>query len=298
MLSRISVVLTVLLAIVPSILTTHANPVLYPLISMPYEYIYANITVTNNDAYAKVNGTYPFVNDGYQNVSMSYPLPQNSTNVSVEVSENMPSWRYSDVNYSTVFGDLPVINWTIDPAPDKFAVEVDYEHAVPIIDKNFTYFYAMGTWKNLKGFYAKQTTAYVTVDISMESIGETETLEVHAYQILLDSTTQEWIWEPQNYTMSRINNTFRVKVTVTSAMFHPIKGDFLLTFEKAGIPESLPVDLNKDGVVNTLDLTIVAAAFRSKPGDKNWNAGADIDKNGQVNIIDISMVAKDYGKTA
>ena len=55
-------------------------------------------------------------------------------------------------------------------------------------------------------------------------------------------------------------------------------------------------DLNKDGKVNILDITIVAVAYGSKPGDPKWNALADLDKNGQINIIDISMVAKDYGK--
>ncbi len=56
-------------------------------------------------------------------------------------------------------------------------------------------------------------------------------------------------------------------------------------------------DLNKDGKVNIQDITIVAVAYGSKPGDPKWNAIADLDKNGQINIIDISMVAKDYGKT-
>jgi hypothetical protein len=57
-------------------------------------------------------------------------------------------------------------------------------------------------------------------------------------------------------------------------------------------------DLNKDGTVNIVDISIVAKAFNSKPGDPNWNVIADLDKNAMVNIIDMSMVAKDYGKTA
>jgi hypothetical protein len=57
----------------------------------------------------------------------------------------------------------------------------------------------------------------------------------------------------------------------------------------------LPTDLNKDGKVDILDVTIVAVAYRSEPGDNNWNAVADIDGNAQVNILDLSMVGRDYG---
>ena len=59
----------------------------------------------------------------------------------------------------------------------------------------------------------------------------------------------------------------------------------------------LPTDLNKDGKVNILDVTIAAIAYKSKPGDLNWNEAADIDKNGVIDIMDITKVAVDYGKT-
>jgi PKD repeat protein len=55
-------------------------------------------------------------------------------------------------------------------------------------------------------------------------------------------------------------------------------------------------DLNKDGIINIIDIAIVAKAFGSKPGDPNWNATADLDKNGWINIIDIATVARDFGK--
>jgi hypothetical protein len=56
-----------------------------------------------------------------------------------------------------------------------------------------------------------------------------------------------------------------------------------------------PTDLNADGKVNILDITVVAAAYNTVPGDEKWNAAADLDKNGQINILDVTMVAKDYG---
>jgi hypothetical protein len=57
-------------------------------------------------------------------------------------------------------------------------------------------------------------------------------------------------------------------------------------------------DLNGDGVVNMIDLSIVALAYLSKPGDPNWNPIADIaEPFGIINIIDVAAVAKERGKT-
>ena len=63
-------------------------------------------------------------------------------------------------------------------------------------------------------------------------------------------------------------------------------------------PENLLTDLNADGTINILDITIVAIAFGSRPESPGWNFIADLDQNGVINIIDITKVAKDFGKTA
>ena len=56
-------------------------------------------------------------------------------------------------------------------------------------------------------------------------------------------------------------------------------------------------DLDQNGKVNILDVTTVAKAYRSRPGDLRWNELADIDKNDVIDILDITKVAVDYGKT-
>jgi hypothetical protein len=55
-------------------------------------------------------------------------------------------------------------------------------------------------------------------------------------------------------------------------------------------------DINGDGFVNILDISIVAKAYGARFGDENWNEAADLDKNGIINIIDVAIVARDYGK--
>jgi len=62
--------------------------------------------------------------------------------------------------------------------------------------------------------------------------------------------------------------------------------------------KTLPMDLNKDGVVDMLDLWFVARAFGSEPGDLNWNPSVDFDGNGVINIVDLTLVALQIGKTS
>jgi len=58
----------------------------------------------------------------------------------------------------------------------------------------------------------------------------------------------------------------------------------------------ISTDLDANGEVNIVDVTIVAKAFGSRPGDEMWNPDADLDDNRVVNIVDITMVAIDFGK--
>ena len=58
-------------------------------------------------------------------------------------------------------------------------------------------------------------------------------------------------------------------------------------------PPQLPEDINDDGVVNIIDLTLVASNF-GKTGENI----ADINGDGVVNIIDLTLVAAAFGNTA
>jgi hypothetical protein len=56
-----------------------------------------------------------------------------------------------------------------------------------------------------------------------------------------------------------------------------------------------PGDLNSDWVSNIADISIVARAFGSRPGDVRWNQVADVNGDGVINIVDITIVAKAFG---
>ncbi|MDE0016930.1 MAG: SUMF1/EgtB/PvdO family nonheme iron enzyme [Candidatus Poribacteria bacterium] len=55
---------------------------------------------------------------------------------------------------------------------------------------------------------------------------------------------------------------------------------------------SLPTDLNKDGAVNVLDLTLVARDL-----GKTGSPAGDVTGDGTVNVLDLVRVAQDLGKT-
>jgi len=63
------------------------------------------------------------------------------------------------------------------------------------------------------------------------------------------------------------------------------------------LSRAISTDINGDGVVNIVDIALVAKAYGSYPGHSRWNPAADLDDNGTINIVDIATVAKDYGKT-
>ena len=57
--------------------------------------------------------------------------------------------------------------------------------------------------------------------------------------------------------------------------------------------ERIAADVNKDGVVNIIDLTLVASNF-----GKTGQNSADVNGDGVVNIIDLTLVAGAFGNTA
>ena len=50
-------------------------------------------------------------------------------------------------------------------------------------------------------------------------------------------------------------------------------------------------------IVDIFDITTVALAFNSEPGDSNWNTFADVNNDQLVDIFDIVVVALHFGET-
>jgi parallel beta-helix repeat protein len=59
----------------------------------------------------------------------------------------------------------------------------------------------------------------------------------------------------------------------------------------------LQSDVNRDGNVNILDVSMVASALGSHPGDPRWNSTFDLNHDNEINILDVVLVVKNYGKS-
>ena len=54
-------------------------------------------------------------------------------------------------------------------------------------------------------------------------------------------------------------------------------------------------DLNKDGVINSRDLSLVAARYNAKKGQANYSAGSDFNGDGIIDIYDLVIVSSNSG---
>jgi len=82
------------------------------------------------------------------------------------------------------------------------------------------------------------------------------------------------------------NMTQDQKSRLMLMQYTPLVGDIT---GPAGVP---------DGKVDIRDISLIARAFGSSPGQPGWNPICDLNGDGRINIIDISLAAKNFGLTS
>ncbi|WP_135603952.1 disaggregatase related repeat-containing protein [Methanococcoides sp. NM1] len=98
------------------------------------------------------------------------------------------------------------------------------------------------------------------------------------------STTSSYVWN----TDSSSDGTHTIEVVVSDGT-DQVTSQHVLTIIKI-LPRW---DVNKDGVVNILDVTIVAQNMGTKKPHPSW----DVNQDGEVNIQDLTIVAHYFGET-
>ena len=85
---------------------------------------------------------------------------------------------------------------------------------------------------------------------------------------------------------------YEIVVTVEKEGFEPVQTSRMLTI----IQCARTTDLNYDGGVNIVDMTMAAKAFGAVHGNSRWSKEADVNGDGKINIVDLARIAKDFGK--
>ena len=126
---------------------------------------------------------------------------------------------------------------------------------------------------------------------------------------------QEAIWHFVNFVGNYTPTTVSAKEMVNDANLHgagfvprtgqvvavicyPAYGTQITLIEVAlDSPLQGQGDINNDGSIDIHDAILLATAFRSKPGDPNWNSKADLNHDGAIDIYDAIIMAANFGKT-
>jgi YVTN family beta-propeller protein/parallel beta-helix repeat protein len=105
----------------------------------------------------------------------------------------------------------------------------------------------------------------------------------------------------QNGTLSFVWNTegvpYNQNYTITAIATIPLGINLTNnTLSTGPITVRILGDINGDGKVDGRDITIIAGAFGSVPGDPRWNPDADINQDGKVDGRDLVLAAANFGK--
>lgn len=102
-------------------------------------------------------------------------------------------------------------------------------------------------------------------------------------------------WTGGNYTLTLMVDPVPGETDTANNVF---TADFLLSVTE--IPSWNEGDANMDGIINILDILLIAGVFGDTPDDWidcGWDPRADVKTNGVINILDLVKVAISFGKT-
>jgi parallel beta-helix repeat protein len=147
----------------------------------------------------------------------------------------------------------------------------------------------------------------VIVTVSVRNEGDFhETFEVSAYVNATVLQTQAITLPVRSYTATMITWNLHEYIAtgkyIISGYAWPVpyetdEADNIYTDGTIEVVEPGNPDVNGDGIVDIVDVVIVALAFGSEPGDPNWNPVADLNGDSIVDIVDIVLVAIHFGET-
>ena len=204
------------------------------LLEMPEEYINYTICQVNGSLWVKVDGTYPLnkINiepQGHaflttdvvpvfagETLSMIYPTPPNTTNISIKVDETEIVWSnytqtFPEALHYTALGNWSMISCNLDPVLDEFTLKIHYEHPIEQNNESYTFLYDINIMPYLSP-WSNKSTAYFSMKFETE---------IAAFQPV--TITHEGTIKSVEYTTQK-NSTDVVFLQVVSEYSKPLMG--------------------------------------------------------------------------
>jgi hypothetical protein len=123
-----------------------------------------------------------------------------------------------------------------------------------------------------------------TVPLSLEIRNPGETTPISSLTVFLNSSGQ-----------TQFNVPVSGDVDIALKGPHWLRQTLALTGGATSLSFSLVNgDVNDDNRINLTDFSLLSAAFRSRPGDANWNPMADLNGDGVVNLADFSILSANF----
>jgi hypothetical protein len=209
-----------------SIKTTTANSEDYmPTLSMPKEYVNYTITELNGTLWAIIDGYYPIYLQGdfAGDLPMAYPVPPNTTNISISLNDKQINWSNLAESYPwelhhTALGDWRMILSNIRTASNNFELRIHYEHPLQEVNGSYIFLYDL----NISPYLSEQSpnsTAYFNIQMS------TNFTDLRVYNTETDTK-----WNPAIYNLTKTDSSQMISIQQFSEFGKPLLGDLVVAF--------------------------------------------------------------------
>ncbi len=202
-------------------------------LSMPKEYInYTIVPDQQGTLWALVDGYYPiYLPENFTgNLSLLYPMPPQTTNISVSVNDMQIDWiNFTQSNpaetHHTAVGDWWMIYINPTVAAPYFSLKIHYEHPIEKINGSYLLLYDL----NVSPYLSPQSlnsTAYFQIEIRPDFT------DLRAFNTETDSK-----WNPVMYNLTKTNSSHIVSIEEYSEYGKPLLGDLIVEFSLKQVPK-------------------------------------------------------------
>jgi PKD repeat protein len=220
--------------------------------------------------------------EGYNDIITSYTW--NFGDGTPPITETDPYITHKYLNAGTYIITLNVTDneglWSTTQKPIKIypefgpTVNFTWTPSNPIINENITFDASNSTpgWSKIKGDYSPIIQYIWNFGDGTGTVTTSQPQITHKYTIPANYSVTLTIKDDVGR-MSSITKTVQVQNVTLKAC-----------------------DINRNGKIDGMDITLVCYSFGAIPGTPRWNEACDINKNGKIDGTDVTLVCRHFGE--